>query len=178
MTELRYHFRKCLPLVGIYVFGLFAMLWFLQSNLQADTYGETLFKECRNCGHLNYQFSNTCSMCGATGPFIDIWLKEDCDKRDAKKKKKKCFSKSIENQKTNGYSKEELYNYFIKPINYVLKNIIHCRDYYVDIYKEFDLKELDAAYSSLLEAREQLIVFHGLEEYRQSRKCDELIYRN
>lgn len=168
MSEFRYHIRKCFPLVSIYLFGLFVMLWFAQSQLQA---GETMFKDCNKCGHLNYQFTNTCSLCGEQNNFTDTYFKPDCEKRDAKKKKAKGLTEDID---------RNCYNEFIMPINKVLKRIIHCREFYSDGVNNLEtqgwIEELDAAFDSLVRAREILIDVHDLEEHRMSRKSDEPKY--
>jgi RecJ-like exonuclease len=92
---MRYNVKKCFPLVTIYLLGLFCILWFAQSKLQAfgdlyanpeDRPGQTQFKQCNWCGELNYQSNPTCSTCGMKS-FTDAYLKPDCEKRDARRKK-------------------------------------------------------------------------------------------
>ena len=151
MSELRYHFRKCLPLVGIYLFGLFVMIWALQSNLHA---GDTMFKECKHCGHLNYQFSNTCSMCGTSGRFEDVYLKPDCEKRDAKKKKAKSISSCGFTE--SGERGKELYEQYIKPIEILI---------YQSCYEDTSI--CAEMLSELILIRENLIEILGLEKYRK-----------
>jgi len=166
MTEFRYHLKKCFPLIGIYFFGMFMMLWFFQSQMQA---GETMYKECRNCGHWNYQFSNTCSLCGETGRFEDVWLKDDCDKRDAKKNKKK--SKSLKpkdfHSDLDRFIQKGEYDIFIAPLNRLLSLIKEYQQYEREIYSELPdnyFKELDVAFDNITKARENLIRFHCLED--------------
>lgn len=181
MTDLRYHMRKCFPIISIFFVIMFMFALIYGPQLHA---GDTMFKDCNVCGHLNYQFSNTCSMCGSTGRFTDVYLKPDCEKRDAKKHKAKEISLTCKAPFKR--TKKEMYNQFILPINKVLANIIHYRDYLKDVHKDLEgqpgfkeiyFETLDASFDNLLRAREQLITFHGLAEYRESRKSDELIYK-
>lgn len=127
--------------------------------------GETLFKECKNCGHLNYQFSNTCSLCGESGRFEDVWLKEDCDKRDAKKKKAKDLSVidhyHIKKHKCNmpDFDQEKAYELFIEPVNYL-----------ISVLKKESLKypeemKISEAIGSLMHCREMLLRQYELHKY-------------
>lgn len=143
--DTQYHFKKGMPMVGVFLFLIFMQWMIYGSGLMA---GETLFKECKNCGHWNYQFSNTCSMCGETGRFEDVWLKPDCEKRDAKKKKK-CISKSVK-------SMPDDYENFISPIECIIYML----------HYESNPKAKDTIVL-LLQAREDLIKLHGLEDYAE-----------
>lgn len=115
--------------------------------------GETLFKECKACGQLNYQFTNTCSLCFANGPFEDVWLKDDCDKRDGKKNK----SKSINWKKIEKSEKKQLYNIFVRPIDIVVHRLCYEQN-----------EEIKEIIPHLIEVKEHLIKLYGLEKYRKN----------
>ena len=149
MSDLKYHFRKCLPLVSIYLFGLFVMIWALQSNLHADTYGKTQFKTCRWCDELTYQFNPKCNNCGSTD-FRDIYLKPDAEKRDKK------ISKEIKMSKEDEHM-NQLYETYVTP----LEVLIYMLSY------QANSDEIAELVGDLMEIREGLIEHYKLEKYRR-----------
>ena len=49
--------------------------------------GETIFKECKLCGQLNYDFASSCENCG-NGNFTPVYLLPDVQKRDARHRRR------------------------------------------------------------------------------------------
>ena len=144
----RYYFRKNYPIFGMLSVIAF-MFWMIYgSSLMA---GETMFKDCNNCGWLNYQFSNTCSCCGASNNFTDVYLKPDVDKRDAKKKKAKCIKIT-----DNVEAMNDLYDIHITPIEILIYQMSH---QHRQSYEEL--------MPILLSIREYLIEKHDLQQYRR-----------
>ncbi len=162
MSELRYHLRKCLPLVGIYMFGLFVMLWALQTNLCADTYGKTQFKTCRWCDELTYQFNPKCNNCGSKD-FRDIYLKPDIEKQN-KKKEKAIKPIGIEVTEPHGFKvstqdevyMNQIYEMYITPIEVLIYRLGYEQD-----------KDVAELIGDLMVSREQLIELYKLEKYRR-----------
>jgi len=160
MSHIRYHIRKCFPLVTMYVLGIFCMIWVLQSKLEA---GDTLFKDCNSCGCLNYQFSNTCSTCGATNNFTDTYFKPDMDKLEAKKKKQaKMISKEL-------LSEIGAYERFVKPIDNHLHIVAKQRQFVKenlsDEIPELYIEKLDSAFDNLLRAKNDLVDFFYIQDH-------------
>ncbi len=148
MRDMQYHFRKCYPIVSVYLLLLFVMIWFVQGKLQADTYGKTQFKECVWCGQVNYQSSPVCSACPST-QFRDIYFKPDAEKRD-KKLKAKDWSHGIESEMN------QLYEMYITPIELLI--------YRLGYDQEKDVKDLIV---ELMVIREELIDLYKLDKYRR-----------
>lgn len=144
-----YHFKKNYPMVALF-FVLLTMFGLIYSPYLSA--GDTMFKECKHCGHLNYQFSNTCSMCGTTGRFEDVYLLPDCEKRDAKKKKKaKCIRIA-----DNVEAMNDLYDQHITPVEILIYQFSHQ-------HKE----SYDELIPMLKSIREFLIDKYNLQQYRR-----------
>ncbi len=180
MSEFRYQVKKCSPTIALF-FVLIAMFGLIYSPYLSA--GETLFKECTDCGRWNYNSVESCVRCGETGKFEDIWLPEDLelkkyhDSRGIKRKKGKgCTSEyQYEDQK-------KIYDKFIAPINRILIKILNCRDYHKQMNNNLNsphyFENIDAAFDDLLRSREKLVIFLGLEEYCHSHRYNDILYRD
>lgn len=148
--DTRYQIKKSYPMV-VFFFVILTMFGLIYSPYLSA--GDTMFKECKNCGHLNYQFSNTCSLCGESGRFEDVYLKPDCEKRDAKKKR----AKAIEKCRTSRPSTHE-------EIIESLDRLIACLK--KDSEKHPDDMRLTESIGALIFTRQSLIKQHDQEVNR------------
>ena len=139
MSNVRYHLRKCVPIVCIYFLGLFGMIWFLQTKLEAA--GKTQFKECVWDGQLTYQFNPKCDICGKSD-FRDAYMAGD--------KKEKMLAKGYP---TSG---KPLYEQIVAPIESLIR-MLQCTGNL----------EYDEILPMLYNYREYLIRKYHLEKWRQ-----------